>query len=426
MGFALTLSGVSAHAQGVAGNPRPASTQTFSKDYQALLDQGWRPASEFPNVIDNLPFKITLEEIGSYNDNLLLLPKNAIVPPGASRGDFYSTTNIGLSSRATVGAQAFFVRGNYGITRYVNNTSLDNQTYLAEGGMEWVFTARCSGTLIASSRQIQAPYEELTSFVTNDIRTNAVKETAKCSIADNVALILDSGASRTTNSLLAQSANDYDQYYIRGGAEYKIADLNTLGGKITYTHSDYFNRSAVTTPGLSTGLEQMEYAIYYRRLFSPKLEFDGTFGFTDSTTVSPLGQSSFVKPTYSVGLKWSATPKITVVVTNSQTVAPPQNIVADYQRIRSNSVIVTYAFSPKLDFNFGLRQADIDNPTTSGFGGSPVLVSQRVYGANVRAVYHFTPLMDGYAEYRYTQRKDDTTGFLASANVFMLGLKYQR
>jgi len=402
------------------------SDRATTTDYQA---QGWRPASEYPNVIDHLPFTIYANETVSYNDNLLLLPNNAVVPPGNSRGDLYSLTTVGLSSRIPVGAQHFFVDGTYGITRYRENTSLNSSNYLLNGGVDWVFTSRCSGRLIATDRQTQAPIEELVSFSNNNIRTVSGKEFAKCSVSDHINVVMDSGLSRTTNSLGSRMVNDYDQYYLRGGLEYSIADLNTIGGRVTYTNSDYFNRSALATPGLATGLEQTEYAIYFRRMLTPKLELDGSVGFTQSTSTSELSSSSsssFTKPTYSASLKWQATPKLLINVTTAQTVTPPQSIIADYQQTQTNSVSATYFYSPKLSFSGAVGQSHQTNPTASGVVASPILQDQKVFFTELRTNYSITPLTNAFFQYRYTNRKDETQGVTSTSNLFMVGLNYRR
>lgn len=401
----------------------PVFNDRATANYQA---QGWRPASEYPNVIDHLPFTFTANETVSYNDNLLLQPNNAVIPPGRSRGDLYSLTTVGLSSRIPLAAQHFFVDGTYGITRYRDNTSLDASNYALNGGIDWVFTSRCSGRLIASTSQVQAPIEELTSYSNNNINTVAGRESAKCQVADNVNVIGDSGLSKITNSLGSQIVNDYDQYYLRGGLEYSLAALNTLGAKVTYTNSDYVNRSVVTTPGLATGLEQTEYAFYYRRLLTPKLEFDGTFGFTESTTTSPLGSSSFTKPTYSATLKWQATPMLFINVTTAATIAPPQNIIADYERIQTNSLSATYLYSPKLTFSGAVGQSHITNPTSSGVGASPILQDQRLWYTELRTNYALTPLTNLAFQYRYTNRKDETLATTSTSNLYMLSLNYRR
>lgn len=401
----------------------PVFNDRATANYQA---QGWRPASEYPNVIDHLPFTFTASETVSYNDNLLLLPNNTILPPGRTRGDLYSLTTVGLSSRIPVAAQHFFVDGTYGITRYRDNTTLNSSNYALNGGVDWVFTSRCAGRLIASNTQVQAPIEELTSFSNNNIVTVSGKESAKCLVGDNVNVVMDSGLSKTTNSLGSLTSNDYDQYYLRGGLEYSLAELNTLGGRVTYTNSDYFNRSPLATPGLATGLEQTEYAMYFRRLLTPKLELEGSLGFTESTTTSPGSSSSFTKPTYSATLKWQATPKLFINVTTAATISPPQNIIADYERSQTNSLSATYLYSPKLTFAGAVGVSHITNPTSSGLAASPILQDQRLWYTELRTNYAMTPLTNLAFQYRYTNRKDETLGTTSTSNLYMLSLNYRR
>lgn len=388
--------------------------------------EGWRPASAYPNVIDHLPFTLYASQTVSYNDNLLLLPNGAVPPPGQSRSDLYSLTTIGASTRIPVGAQHLFFDGTYGITRYRKNDSLDSENYLVNGGLDWVFTSRCAGRLIATARQVQSPMEELTSFSNNNVKTVSAKETAKCSVADHVNVIADSGVSRTTNSLGSLTANDYDQYYLRGGLEYSLAELNTIGAKVTYTKSDYFNRSPLTNPGLATDLEQTEYALYLRRFLTPKLEFDGSLGFTESTATSPTLSSSFTKPTYSATLRWFATPKLLIAATTAASVSPAQTIVADYQRVRTDSVSATYLYSPKLSFTAAVGQAHLSNPTSSGVAVSPFLREQKSYYTEFRTNYQITPLTSAMFQYRYTNRKDEILDTESTSNLFMVGLNYRR
>ena len=386
----------------------------------------WHPASEYSNWIDNLPFKVLFGQTLAYNDNLLLLPNGAIPPPGQKRGDAYSMTNVGLLSRFPLGAQAIFINGTYGISRYEHDTGLNSSNWDVNGGWDWVFTSRCAGTLVGSDKQTQAPIEELTSFTANNIRTTAFNEKAKCAVSDNINVILNSGVSRANNSLDTLAVNDNKQRFVLGGIEYVIADLNVIGAQATFTNTDYLNRSPTATPGLATTLDQQSYAMYYRRILSAKLEVDGTLGVTRSTVSSPVqSSSSFSDPTYSVSVKWIATPKFIFQALLSQTVAPPQNIVADFERIRTESLSVSYLFSPRLTFAWALGLSDIKNPTVSG-ASSPVLAMQKVFFSDLRAIYQVTPLINATGEYRYTDRKDETVGQRATSNLFMLGLTYQR
>jgi len=393
---------------------------------KSLDAEGWRPASEYSSWIDNLPFKVLFSQSLGYNDNLLLLANAAAIPPGVQRGDAYSLTTFGLFSRFPLGANTFFVNGTYGISRYAHDTGLDSSNYALNAGMDWVFTSRCSGTLVGSDTQTQAPIEELTSFNVNNIRTASFKESAKCRVADHINLLLNSGISQTNNSLSTLAINDYNQHFVIGGIEYEIADLNTIGFRATFTNSDYFNRSPVATPGLATALDQKSYQAYYHRLLSPVLEVEATIGVTQTTASEPGTSRTFTNPTYSVKVHWDATPKLAFEGLLSETVAPPQDIVADFERIRQESLTAIYLFSPRLSFNWTVGVADLRNPTASGVGQSPILVNQKLAFSDVKAIYQVTPLINATGEYRYTDRKDETTGQRATSNLFLLGVSYQR
>lgn len=418
--LATLLSGLPAWAQ---------DTLTLPQDQLPVnspAQEGWQPASDYSNWPDHLPFKILIDQSFRYNDNLLLLPNNATIPPGMLRGDSYSVTTFGAFSRFPVGAQTFFVNGTYGISRYSHDTTLNGTSYSLNGGWDWVLTSRCAGTLAVSDRQAQAPIEELTSFNVNNIHTTAFNESAKCRVTDNVNVVLNSGVSRTDNSLSSLMVNDYGQKFLRGGLEYSIADLDTIGVQATFTKSNYLNRSPTLTPGLATDLDQQAYEFYFKRLLSAKLEVDATLGLTQSTTSSGAQSSTFSTTTYSVKVRWSATPKLIFDALIAQTIAPPQNIVADFEQTQTESLSATYLFSPRLSFVGTIGLSKIKNPTASGVAQSPILVNQRLIFSNIRAIYQVTPLVNATAEYRYIDRKDDTTGLRATSNMFLVGMTYQR
>ncbi len=150
-----------------------------------------------------------------------------------------------------------------------------------------------------------------------------------------------------------------------------------------------------------------------------------TAGFTHTTTVSSLSSSSFTAPTYSVSVRWNVTPKVTFVARVAESVAPPQDIVADYERIQTESLTAIYLFSPKLSFNGSVGISTIKNPTATGVGQSPFLANQKVWYTSVGAIYQVSPFLNATADYRYTNRQDLTTGLPATSNLFMLGLAYQ-
>jgi len=407
-------------------DPQSIFSPTFNPATIVGDSQSLRPITYFPGMLDHQPFKLLANQTFGYNDNVFLVPNGAPLPAGTTRGDSFSTTTVGAAASVPLGAQTFFANGTYGITRYAHDFSQNSNNYALNAGWDWVFTSRCAGRLVVSDSQVQAAQNLINTFTTNNIQTTAFNETAKCGIGDHVNAIVDSGVSRVTNSQALSMPNDANVDFIRGGLEYDFAELNTIGAKVTYTKNDYFNRSALATPGLATAVNLTEYAFYYRRLFSPKLEFNGTFGITDISATTPgISTANTSSPSWSAILRWLVTPKVSLVATTSQAVTVPQDIVADYQVTKTNSLAVFYMFSPKLSFNGAIGVQYINSPTVSGINQALVLENQRSGFASLGAIYQITPLLNATANYSYTNRKDENTGLVATSNVYLVGLQYQ-
>ena len=233
--------------------------------------------------------------------------------------------------------------------------------------------------------------------------------------------------SKTKNSLGSLRVNDYDQFYLRGGLEYSLAELNTIGARVDIHGARIISIGPPPRlPASSTSLEQTEYAFYLRRMLTPALEFEGSVGFTETKTISPLSTSSFTKPTYAATLKWQATPVLFITASWAQTISPPQNIIADYERIQTESISATYVYSPILSFTGTLGLSHIENPTSSGAAVTRLLQDQKLWFADLRANWQITPLTSAMFQYRYTNRKDETLGTEATSNLYMVSLNYRR
>src|SRR5271169_6275375 len=109
----------------------------------------------------DLPFTISATETTGYDDNILGLAQGQPQPPGTpSRGDFFSNTVFGASTKMNLGQQQFFADGTYGLTRYLTDTADNTHQYSLDAGFNWQFTSRCTGRLIAAQLQYQSPTNE--------------------------------------------------------------------------------------------------------------------------------------------------------------------------------------------------------------------------------------------------------------------------
>src|SRR5271165_6694105 len=123
--------------------------------------------SALPGLPENwsdLPFQLRVNESTLYNSNILNTPKftgsasqnplQALVA-GQPLSGLESVSDYTLSTKANWGSQQFFAHGSYGFYRYVDHTYLNEAHNSVDAGVNWVYTSKCSGTLIAS--EITAP-----------------------------------------------------------------------------------------------------------------------------------------------------------------------------------------------------------------------------------------------------------------------------
>ena len=105
-----------------------------------------------PSIPENwadLPFKLTATQDVSYNSNISSFPVG-VAPRGTVVGDFTTTTNFGISTKANVSGQQLFLDATFGVIRYHRDVQFDSTIYSLNAGVDWNVTSRCSGALTAS------------------------------------------------------------------------------------------------------------------------------------------------------------------------------------------------------------------------------------------------------------------------------------
>ncbi len=103
-----------------------------------------------PENWSDLPVRFKVSESVGYNSNVLKYPTNFSPSGGFSKGDFQSSSNYGASTKANWGGQQIFMNGSVGFTRYLHDVSLNSFEYNVNTGLNWIYTSRCAGTLVAS------------------------------------------------------------------------------------------------------------------------------------------------------------------------------------------------------------------------------------------------------------------------------------
>lgn len=395
-------------------------------DESGSLWERFRPVAAYiPSWVDNLPFKVKLDQSTRYNDNILFFPDGTQPPPalGIQRGDFYTLTTPGYSSTFYVGGWQLFSNGSYTFTRYLHDEALNTNNYSIDGGVDWIFTSACKGRVIASSRLQQAPFEEQLGFGINNVHTDSLNETARCRIVDRWSAILDSGAAETTNSLVTAVPNDNRSRRFRSGIEYEVPSLNTLRVDATFVNRDFFNRSAVLNPGLATTLDERRIEAFVSRDITPRFKIEGTYGQSQFIGSSPVFSVKTTNPIYSATAYWTPSPKLSFKLTTSQQYSSPLTIAANVQKTKVYAFTAHYEVSPKLSIDFTASHSTI-NYIGSPTGAFNSFLDQTVVGASVDANYRVSPLMNAVLSYRRTQRT--TNDVPATSNLYLVGISYQR
>src|SRR5260370_22316375 len=137
---------------GVAG----AVGEDLSRPVDVTSNAGTLPSRGgiFPRLPENwsdLPVQLKVSESVGYNSNVLGSPTNTPSFAGLARGDFQSISSYGASWKANWGGQQLFADGSYGLTRYLHDVRLNSAQNAVDAGVNWPYTSRCSGRLVASS-----------------------------------------------------------------------------------------------------------------------------------------------------------------------------------------------------------------------------------------------------------------------------------
>lgn len=412
-------------------------------DLQAASDSGYAASgwSYFDPgfLVDHLPFRLTVGQSISYNDNVANLPQNSALLAGTntvsllpSRGDFYSDTTLSLASRFPMGAQTFFFNASYAPRRYFTDTALNADNYAINGGVDFNIADRCAGQLTVGMDQNQAPLAQSVGYGVQEITSTSFNETARCKITGHWAGLFNSGVSRNeqagtqlgASSILNLALNNYNQYYIGGGLEYALSQVDTLRGTTTYTHRSFFDRPQIA--GLFNETDQQDFQGSYSRVFSPKL--DGSASVGVSLFEFPGTSGVTAEPTYSFALNYRPTPKISASGAIARSVGAPQTAISNTQVSDSQSLSLSYVYSPKLNVTGTVSHSTSRNPGVSNaFANAVIFANSESNAASVILNYQATPLITATAAYSYTSRTDTSRfGFDAVSNVFRVGLVYTR
>ena len=437
LGAVLALGGGSAAiADDLSGFDMPSLT--------ALTPSFYGVFPSFPENWSDLPVQIKLSESAGYNSNILSTPQltgATLSPYGRPIGGWESTSTYGISTKGNWGSDQFFADATYGMDRYLNNDVLNQQRNSVDAGLNWNYTSKCSGKLVASEETASSlPGQQVGINVINSTTTIGFNETAKCIVSGEYAAIFNSGVNSSTNTATFNSGvnsstntatldrfNNFQSVFVAAGMSYAVSDTNSLELLATITGTDYTNRqTALNSLGLLNNITYDEVNLTYTKNISPLLAVTASVGVVGTRdTYFSLNLPSGWEPQYSLSVTWSATPKLDLTAAVSRTVSPPTNIISNLEISEGGNFGVTYRATPKVTLAASVSAshatAAFSGPAVTAFGTTQ---NTNTYGGTASLAYAITPFLAANLSYQYTKSTYTQSNLVTPTSVVLLSLNF--
>jgi hypothetical protein len=381
-----------------------------------------------PSVPENwadLPFKLTASQTVSYDSNITSFPVG-FAPKGAVLGDFTSTTNFGLSTRANVSGQQLFLDATFGEIRYLHEAEFNSTIYSLNAGVDWTVTSRCSGNLTASLSKSPGQLTEQVGTGVNFTTTTALNETGKCAVSNGYSLLFNTGLTTITNSNATNALNNARTELISAGVEY-AKGYSTLTALASISDQNFSDRSAASAAaGLANEVAFHSFTLNYTRQINPNLSVSGLIGLVGVTSGFSLGLPKTLLPIYTISTTWALTPKLNLNASASRTIAPPTTVVANAQQSYGANINLTYQLTPKVGLSAGgsIDYSTVSFTSAAVAGISSFLFStQNTYSLNAGLSYSMTPFLSAGLSASYNERVASHT--ITPQDIVTVSLNYR-
>jgi hypothetical protein len=418
LGVVLTLGGVTGgRGQELSGSVTPSNAGSSDGFVLPSVPTNWA----------DLPVKLTASETVSYNSNVNAIPIGQRVPPREVLGDFTSSSNFGLSTRANVYGQQLFFDATFGVIRYLHQVDFDSDVYSLNAGVDWTLTSRCSGALSVSLAKSPVEITELVATGVNYGTTTALNESGKCAVSNGYSLLFNSGLTTTTNSNPIDAVNNSRNTLLSAGIEYAKGE-STLTALASLSQENFTGRTAAEAAvGLATVTDFHTFTLDYSRQIDPNLSVSGVIGLVGVTNGFSLGLPKTLLPIYTLSTTYTFTPKLGLTASASKTVAPPTTLIANAQASYDATMSLTYQLTPKVTVSASGSISYSTASFTSGLvvaGFSPFLTTtEKFYGLNAGLSYAMTPFLSAALNASYNERVG--TGFITAQDVLTVSLNYR-
>jgi hypothetical protein len=389
-------------------------------------------AGVLPNLPQNwsdLPFQFKISEAVGYNSNVVNTPisSTGLNLLGQRIGAFESISNYQASTKWYIAGEQFFADGSYGFNRYLSHTNLNTTHNSADVGVNWIYTSKCSGRLIASEQTAESePGQQVSTNVVNNVTTVSFNETATCVVRGNYSAIFNSGTTTSTNTAAADKLNNFQSEFIAAGISYTVTDTNSLQVLATVTGTDFNNRPLVSNvTGLARNITTDSLKATYTKNIDPSLALTASVGVIGVRDAGfNLGLPSGWEPEYSLSATWSITPKLGLTASLARSVSPPTSFISNLQVSESASLGLTYQLTPKVSLSAATNFAHVSGAFTNTAINVPGRSqNENLYSARANVSYAITPFLGASLSYQYS-RTVQSGGVVTPTSVALMSVNY--
>jgi Putative beta-barrel porin 2 len=417
LGVVLTLGAVTGgRGQDLSGSVTAANGSSFGGFALPSIPENWA----------DLPVKLTASQTVSYNSNVSSFPIG-VATPGQVLGDFTTTSNFGVSTRANVSSQQLYFDGTFGVIRYLHDVGFDSTVYSLNAGVDWRVTSRCSGTLGVSLSKSPGELTEQVGTGVNYSTTTAVNETGKCAVANGYSFLFNTGLTTTKNSDPTNALNNGRTALLSAGIEYAkgAGTLTALASLSDQTFSD--RGGAATDLGLATQTDFHSFTLDYTRQINPSLSVTGVIGLVGVTSGFSLGLPKTLLPIYTLSANWTLTPKLALTASASRTISPPTTVIANAEQSYNATVGLTYQVTPKLvasaTGSIGYSTSSFTATAAQAVISPFFFQTQNNYSVNAGLNYSMTPFLSAALSASYSERV--ANHFITPQDVVTVSLNYR-
>lgn len=318
----------------------------------------------------------------SYDSNVLGISDSAILT-GRSKDDIQIAPSLQLDLVLPFGRQSAFLRGQIGYDFYLNNSRLNRERIILDGGVNLAVLGSCSTGINGSFGRYRSNSGDI--FIATpsgiDIIRNVETRTSiggqvQCGSSIGLSPSISYRHTEVRNSSDFLERNDSNQDAIEGSLGYQRPSLGRISVYGSYAKGEYPGRDVNFfdardprfNPDALDGVTSYSTGLRFERDIGSRASGAVSIGYT---WVDPESANSrkFRGSSYSLSLALRPTDRLSVDLLASRSAELSNTIFATYSITEVYSLNGTYRLNPKVALNFGSSHQIRDYR-----GNAPVIV----------------------------------------------------